>query len=71
LPELIANSEDEFIEIAAGLAKDANRLGEYHRTLRSRLERSPLMDGKAYATEMEQAYRQMWRRWCAGKSPRV
>jgi predicted O-linked N-acetylglucosamine transferase (SPINDLY family) len=71
LPELIARSEDEFLETAAGLANDGNRLDEHHQTLRTRLERSPLMDGKAFAVAMEDAYRHMWRGWCAAKAQAV
>jgi predicted O-linked N-acetylglucosamine transferase (SPINDLY family) len=70
-PELIARSENEFIEIAAGIANDPNRLAEYHRTLRTRLEQSPLMDGKTFAADMEHAYREMWRGWCAKIAPKV
>ena len=33
-------------------------------TLRERMRRSPLMDGRRFARNMEQAYRLMWRRWC-------
>jgi predicted O-linked N-acetylglucosamine transferase (SPINDLY family) len=70
-PELIARSEDEFIKIAAALANDRNRLGEYHRTLRDRFQKSPMMDGKSFAAAMESAYREIWRKWCTGKSSAV
>jgi protein O-GlcNAc transferase len=35
------------------------------RGLRQRLEGSPLMDGAAFTRDVEQAYRRMWRKWCA------
>lgn len=66
LPELIARSAEEYVSIAAGLAKDLPRLAELRGTLRARMRGSPLMDGKRFARDIEQAYRQMWRNWCAG-----
>ena len=50
--------------LAARLAGDLPRLQELRSTLRQRMLRSPLMDGKRFARHVEQAYRQMWRRWC-------
>ena len=40
------------------------RLAELRRTLRDRMERSPLMDGAKFARNIEAAHRQMWRKWC-------
>jgi predicted O-linked N-acetylglucosamine transferase (SPINDLY family) len=70
LPELIARTPDEFVEIAAGLARDLPRLGKIRATLRDRTERSPLMDAPRFARNIEAAYRAMWRRWCAGEAPK-
>jgi protein O-GlcNAc transferase len=64
LPELIAHSEAEFISIIRDLAGDLPRLAELRRTLRQRMEASPLMDAKAFARDMEAAYRYVWREWC-------
>ena len=47
-----------------GLAGDLPRLQELRGTLRQRMQQSPLMDARRFARHMEQAYRQMWRRWC-------
>ncbi len=66
LGELIAGSEDEFVKIAAELARDRSRLGELRSTLRQRMKQSPLMDALGFARKMEVAYRDAWRRWCAG-----
>jgi predicted O-linked N-acetylglucosamine transferase (SPINDLY family) len=30
---------------------------------------SPLTDGAQFTPGLEDAYRQMWRRWCAGQAP--
>ena len=64
LSEMIAHTEDQFLEIATSLAKDAPRLAELRATLRTRTEKSPLMDAPGFAQKMETAYRHMWRQWC-------
>lgn len=64
LPELVAHAEDEFVEIAAQLARDPERLKEFRATLRSRMEASVLMDGAHFTRQIEEAYRAMWQRWC-------
>jgi len=66
LPELIADAQDSFVDLAAQLASDAPRLAHLRSTLRRQMEGSILMDAKRFATRVESAYRQMWRRWCAG-----
>jgi len=66
LTELIAQTPQQYVEIADHLAKDLNRLVEIRGTLRSRMESSPLMDAPRFARNMEAAYREMWRNWCAG-----
>ena len=65
LTELIGADDDGYIRIAAGLAADAPRLTELRRTLRQRLERSPMRDFPGFTRELEYAYREMWKRWCA------
>ncbi len=64
LPELIAETPQEYAHIAADLAKDLSRLAEPRRSLRARMHASPLMDGPRFARDMEAAYRQMWLTWC-------
>jgi predicted O-linked N-acetylglucosamine transferase (SPINDLY family) len=67
LPELIAQTPEQYVQIAAGLAKDLSCLAELRRTLRARMRASPLMDGARFARDVEAAYRRMWRDWCEGK----
>jgi predicted O-linked N-acetylglucosamine transferase (SPINDLY family) len=64
LQALAAQTPEEYVTIAARLAGDLPRLQELRSTLRQRMERSPLMDAKRFARNMEEAYRLMWRRWC-------
>jgi predicted O-linked N-acetylglucosamine transferase (SPINDLY family) len=65
--ELIANTPQQYVQIATGLASDLPRLAELRRTLRARMQASPLMDAPRFARTIEAAYRQMWRNWCAGQ----
>jgi protein O-GlcNAc transferase len=65
LSELIANSTEEYISIATGLARDQARLQKIRDGIRGRMLGSPLMDGRQFARDVEGAYRDVWRRWCA------
>ncbi|HEY2342930.1 MAG TPA: hypothetical protein VGH90_07875, partial [Chthoniobacteraceae bacterium] len=64
LPELVAKTREQYVDIAASLAGDPSRLGALRSSLRERMERSPLRDASGFAQEVENAYRQMWRSWC-------
>jgi predicted O-linked N-acetylglucosamine transferase (SPINDLY family) len=48
-PELIAHTEDEFVERAVTLAGDRERLARYRATLRGMVQASPLCDASAFA----------------------
>jgi len=69
LGELAAASEDEYIRLAVELAGNLPRLAEIRATLRPRMQASPLMDAPRFARNVESAYRSMWDRWLAGRSP--
>ena len=48
------------------LIGDLPRLARVRSELRQRMRRSALMDAKRFARNVEDAYRLMWTRWCAG-----
>jgi predicted O-linked N-acetylglucosamine transferase (SPINDLY family) len=64
LSELIANSPEEYVQIAAKLAGDLPRLASLRAALRSSMQNSRLTDGTAFARGVESAYRSIWREWC-------
>jgi protein O-GlcNAc transferase len=64
LNDLIADSVEEYVEIAAALAGDPARLADLRRSLRPRMAGSPLCDAPSFARKIEAAYRTMWRNWC-------
>lgn len=65
LDELIAASAPDYLRLATGLAADPGRRAVLRRDLRSRLAASPLCDASAFVPRLEQAYRGLWRDWCA------
>jgi predicted O-linked N-acetylglucosamine transferase (SPINDLY family) len=69
LGELVARTAEEYLEIAAHLARDPPRLAAIRAGLRERMRSSPLMDAERFTRNLESAYRGIWRRWCAGDSP--
>jgi protein O-GlcNAc transferase len=67
LPELIAETPDDYVRIAADLARDAARRQRLRETLRPRMLRSPLCDKAGFTRGLEEVYRGLWRAWCAGR----
>lgn len=65
--ELAASSEEQYLSLATGLANNPDLLQELRQKLRQLTLNSPACNGLAYARELENAYRWMWQRWCAGK----
>jgi predicted O-linked N-acetylglucosamine transferase (SPINDLY family) len=68
LGDLVAMSQADYVRIAAGLAADPRRRALLRGALRARMAASPLCNGALFTPTLESAYRQMWRRWCAGQS---
>jgi protein O-GlcNAc transferase len=61
LPELVAQTPEEYVEIAVNLANDLERLRHLRHNLRDMMEKSPLRDPQGHARALERAYRQMWK----------
>ncbi len=64
LPELVAGSEDEYVNIAIELAGDVAKLKNLRGGLRSKMLHSPLMDAIPFTRQLESAYRSIWTHWC-------
>jgi protein O-GlcNAc transferase len=65
LNRFVAESVEDYIELAVALAADRSSLVALRSELRDRLMRSPIGDGPTYTKAVETAYREAWRRWCA------
>jgi protein O-GlcNAc transferase len=63
LPELIARTPEQYVQLAVDLAGDLPRLADLRATLRPRMQSSPLTDAPAFTRHVEDAYRAMWQRW--------
>jgi protein O-GlcNAc transferase len=66
LGELTARDAEQFLKVAATLAGDLPRLAGLRSSLRERMRKSPLMDGRRFARDMELTYHGMWRQWREG-----
>jgi len=65
LPEMVAATPEQYMQIAVDLANDLPRLQQLRSSLRQRMQVSPLMDAPRFARNFESAYRHMWQKWCA------
>jgi predicted O-linked N-acetylglucosamine transferase (SPINDLY family) len=66
--ELVAESQGQYVQIASELTGEPARLSQLRAALRPRMASSPLTDAPRFARNMEAAFREMWRTWCATKS---
>jgi len=64
LPQFIAKTPEQYVEIAVSTAEDIVGRSELRRTLRTRMAESLLMNETRYARQIEAGYRGMWKRWC-------
>ncbi len=65
LAELVAHSVDDYVDGAVALARNPARLAQLRNAMRARLLSSPLLDAPRLVANLETAYREMWRQWCA------
>jgi len=65
LGNLVADTQQQYIEKAVALACDHARMEELRRTQRGIFMASPLGNAPAFTRNLEAAYREMWKRWCA------
>lgn len=71
LSDLVAGSQEAYVDLAATLAADQDRRTALHATLRSRLEASPFCDGAGFTRQLEDAWRGMWKHWCKAETQRA
>jgi predicted O-linked N-acetylglucosamine transferase (SPINDLY family) len=60
----VANTMEQYVALAALMAKAVPEQPDSRRKLRETLKRSQLMDEVGMTRTLEAAYRDMWRRWC-------
>jgi predicted O-linked N-acetylglucosamine transferase (SPINDLY family) len=69
LADLICESDDAYVAAAVALAGDLPRLAQLRSSLRFTMQKSLITDGKQFTKNLEQAYRAMWKTWCASEIP--
>ena len=68
LPDWVAETPEQYVEIARQKAQDIQALDSLRRQLRDRLKSSVIGDTRGYARIVEQEYRSLWRNWCETNS---
>lgn len=67
LTEFIAKDKEEFVNIAASIANDIEKLKELRATLRDRFKNSSLVDHKGFTESLENTYMKMWQKYIESK----
>ncbi|MBZ0257571.1 tetratricopeptide repeat protein [bacterium] len=60
LPEFIASTWEDYIQIAVNLSKKIPHLDHLHSSLRAQLLQSPLCDAQTFTRDLENLYRRLW-----------
>jgi predicted O-linked N-acetylglucosamine transferase (SPINDLY family) len=66
MPELVAETQEQYAELARGMSADTGRLSEIRKGLRNRVQSSTLCDGPACVRGVERELRGLWTAWCGG-----
>jgi predicted O-linked N-acetylglucosamine transferase (SPINDLY family) len=69
LEAFVAESEVEYVALAAHWAARRDDLIDLRAGLRARMEASAQRQPRELAAALERRLREMWRRWCAGQAP--
>ena len=71
LNELIATDPDQYVQIAASLAGNLDRLSTLRAGLREQMAKSPLCNAQVFTQDLERVYREMWKEWCAKQNQQI
>jgi len=69
LDSFVAEGKEQFVEMGLRWAGDLDALAEIRSGLRERFAKSPISHPEVIAASMAEAFRIIWRRWCAGLPP--
>lgn len=65
--ELIAHTQEAFVEAALRLANDPQRLQSIRNSLREKMQRSYLCNARAFTRNLEDVYSHIWRKHCVSQ----
>jgi protein O-GlcNAc transferase len=63
LTDFIAQDTDSYIKLAVEMAANTKYLNEIRKNLRERMQGAPLCDARSFASNVETAYQDMWRKY--------
>jgi predicted O-linked N-acetylglucosamine transferase (SPINDLY family) len=66
LGDTVVDSTERYVEAAVFLAGIVDKIPDLRHNVREAFRRSAFMDEVGVTRELEAAYREMWRNWCAG-----
>jgi predicted O-linked N-acetylglucosamine transferase (SPINDLY family) len=64
LNELIAQTQEEYIDVCIKVATDMAYLQSLRKSMREKMQSSSLMDPDTFTRHLEMSYRKMWQDWC-------
>lgn len=70
LDNFIAQSQDDYVDVAVKWSRQINQLVSIRRTMRERALGLNRRSQRGITCYLERALRQMWQRWCEGKGPK-
>jgi predicted O-linked N-acetylglucosamine transferase (SPINDLY family) len=68
LPDLVAKTPEQYLNVAVRLAVMVANMPNLRHDVRQSMLSSPIMDEIGHVRHLENAYRDMWRKWCQTKS---
>jgi len=71
LEDLVTSRAEDYVQTAAALARDSVRRHALRRTMRERLQASPLLDRARFVEGLEAGLRLAWRTWCESQGARA
>lgn len=69
--DLVAETKDEFCDIALSLANNIERLDSIRGQLRAAMAASPLCNGSEFTENLENTFRHVWSLWCADNREKI
>lgn len=64
MPEFVASTPEQYLKIAVYLASVVPQVPDFRHEIRKALQSSPIMDEPGSTRSLENAFRDIWRRWC-------
>jgi predicted O-linked N-acetylglucosamine transferase (SPINDLY family) len=68
LPALATTTREEYVQKAIELAQDPDMLAHLRQSLRAHLSQTPLFNSKQFIEGLENAYTQIFEKWCTANA---